>query len=46
VRFGVDGWRQDAPGEITVVGFWEASRQRVRGGIRKRIWWGRRNSEV
>jgi neopullulanase len=30
MRFGIDGWRLDVPEEITVPGFWEAFRQRVR----------------
>ena len=30
VRLGVDGWRQDAPDEITAEGFWEALWQWVR----------------
>jgi len=30
VRFGIDGWRLDAPEEIEVAGFWEEFRQRVR----------------
>ena len=30
IRFGVDGWRLDVPEEITVEGFWEEFRQRVK----------------
>ena len=31
IQFGIDGWRLDVPEEITVEGFWEAFRQRVKG---------------
>jgi neopullulanase len=31
MRFGIDGWRLDVPEEITVEGFWEAFRARVKG---------------
>ena len=30
MRFGIDGWRLDVPEEITVEGFWEEFRRRVR----------------
>ncbi len=30
VREGIDGWRLDVPGEITVPGFWEEFRRRVK----------------
>ncbi len=30
VRFGIDGWRLDVPEEISVEGFWEAFRERVK----------------
>jgi glycosidase len=30
VRQGIDGWRLDVPGEITVEGFWQEFRQRVK----------------
>jgi cyclomaltodextrinase len=31
LRKGIDGWRLDVPEEITVDGFWEEFRRRVRG---------------
>ena len=30
IEFGIDGWRLDVPEEITVDGFWEAFRERVK----------------
>lgn len=30
IRFGIDGWRLDVPGEIDDDGFWQEFRQRVR----------------
>jgi cyclomaltodextrinase / maltogenic alpha-amylase / neopullulanase len=30
LRFGIDGWRLDAPQEVAVPGFWEELRRRVR----------------
>lgn len=30
LRFGIDGWRLDVPGEITTPGFWQEFRRRVK----------------